>query len=237
MKKLYSLLLQTACILLLTSCNPQSDCLQGKGQVETRMLDIDPFSEISVNGSMHVFVAEGSPQRVEVKGEPNILDVLEKQVKGDIWEIGFNQCVGDHETVEVYLTVPALEAAGVDGSGHVGLQNVFNPASFKASVSGSGSMKLKLDTEQLTSRISGSGSITAEGVADQHEIYISGSGNNNSAGLRNRQTDVTISGSGKAEVNARHLVDAHISGSGRVFYKGSPKVNADVSGSGKVINR
>lgn len=237
MKNPYSLIIQAACIILLTSCNSQSDCLQGKGQVESRTLDIDPFSEIGVNGSMHVFVAEGSPQRVEVKGEPNILDELEKQVKRNAWEIGFSQCVGDHETVEVYITVPALDAASIDGSGYVELQNMFNPAAFKASVSGSGSMKLKLDTEQLTSRISGSGSITAEGVADQHEIHISGSGNNNSAALRNRQTDIHISGSGKAEVNARHLVDAHISGSGRVFYKGSPKVNADVSGSGKVVNR
>ena len=222
---------------ILTSCDEGGRCLKGEGDTETRALSISRFEGVRVSGSTRVFITRGDRQRVEVKGQPNILDELETAVEDGVWEIAFNRCLRDHETVAVYITVPELTSASVGGSGYVELEDEFRSDDFDASVSGSGDLKLRLDTDRLTSRISGSGTIRAAGEADRHDISISGSGNNNSFDLRAKETEVDISGSGQAEVNVRNSLDVEISGSGRVYHKGNPRVRADVSGSGKVISK
>ncbi|MCJ8166695.1 DUF2807 domain-containing protein [Pontibacter sp. E15-1] len=201
----------------------------------TRTLDIRDFEGVTVSGDMRVFIKKGSPQQVEVKGQPNVLDELETAVSGQVWDIAFARCLRNHQTVQVFITVPELRKAHIGGSGYVELEDRFKADDFDASVSGSGSMKLKLNTDRLTSRISGSGYIEASGKADRQEIAISGSGNQNSYGLTSKETEVEISGSGKAQVFVKDRLDVDISGSGRVLHKGNAKVNASVSGSGKVI--
>lgn len=221
---------------LLASCDEGGPCLKGEGSVETRTLEVDSFEEVHVSGNPRVFIKKGEQQRVEVKGQANVLDELETEVNGGAWDVTFRRCLRDHEPVEVYITVPELTSASVGGSGYLELQDVFESEDFDASVSGSGDMKLQLDTDHLTSRISGSGTITAAGEANRHDLSISGSGNNNSFELRSEEAEVDISGSGQAEVNVRRTLEVDISGSGRVHHKGNPRVNADVSGSGKVIS-
>lgn len=212
-------------------------CLKGEGDVETRALDVARLEGVRVGGNSRVFIRKGAPQRVEVKGQPNVLNELATEVRNGVWEIVFNRCLRDHEPVQVYITTPELKSASVGGSGYVELEDVFESDEFDASVSGSGDIKLRLATNRLNSRISGSGTITAAGVAARHDVSISGSGSNNSFDLTSREADVDISGSGKAEVNVEEWLDVDISGSGRVYHQGSPSVNADVSGSGKVIRK
>ncbi|WP_162051846.1 head GIN domain-containing protein [Pontibacter pamirensis] len=233
--RLFLLLLAFSPILL--SCDEGGLCLKGEGDVETRSLDVADLEGIRVGGNSRVFIRKGSPQRVEVKGQPNVLDELETEVRDGVWEVGLNRCLRDHDPVEVYVTTPELNKASVGGSGYVELEDVFESNEFDASVSGSGDIKLRLAANRLNSRISGSGTITAAGVATRHDISISGSGRNSSLDLTTREADVDISGSGRAELNVEDRLDVDISGSGRVYHWGNPSINADVSGSGKVIKK
>ena len=212
-------------------------CTRGEGDVESRSLDLPRFDGVEVNGNSRVFIRRGSPQRVEVKGQPNVLNMLNTDVDDGVWAIEFDRCMSDYETVQVYISVPTLQKASVGGSGYVELEDVFESDAFDASVYGSGDVILRLATNQLKSRISGSGTITAAGVAEKHDVSITGSGNNNSFDLTTKETDVDITGSGRAEVNVKDRLDVGISGSGHVYHQGTPTVNADVSGSGKVTRK
>ncbi len=220
----------------LTSCGGL--CLEGEGDVESRMLELPRFNGVDVSGSTKVYIRQGNEQQVEVRGQANILDELDTEVQNDgTWEIGFDRCLGSHETVEVFITVRELEKASVGGSGLVELQDVFKSRRFKSSVSGSGDVLLRLVTEELDAHISGSGTIRAAGVADAQDVSISGSGKYRAYDLDSRKAGISISGSGRAEVAAEEQLDADVSGSGRVYYAGSPHVNSSVSGSGKVMKK
>ena len=50
------------------------------------------------------------------------------------------------------------------------------------------------------------------------------------------KADVTISGSGDAEVTVSDDLDVKITGSGDVYYKGNPDLDVNITGSGEVIN-
>ena len=240
MKIIKKPVLQLAFVALLStlsSCGGML-CLEGEGDVESRTLELPRFSGVEVSGASKVYIRQGNRQSVEVRGQANILDELDTEVQNDgTWEIEFERCLGKHETVEVYITVPELEKASVSGSGLVELMDVFKSNSFQSSVSGSGTVLLRLATENLDARISGSGTIRAAGIADKQDVSISGSGKYLALDLDSRTAEVSVSGSGRAEVEPESRLDADISGSGRVYYSGSPDVNSSVSGSGKVIKK
>ena len=54
-------------------------------------------------------------------------------------------------------------------------------------------------------------------------LHISGSGSVQNSDLETADTDIHISGSGKASVNATRSLGVNISGSGSVFYRGQPQ--------------
>lgn len=220
---------------ILSACDQSGFCIQGEGDVETRTLDLSRFEGVEVSGSTKVFISRGSNQKVEVKGQANILDLLETDVEGDVWDIEFERCISNHKAVEVYITVPQLSSANVSGSGYVELEDRFRVREFDAAVSGAGDIKGKIDADVLESRISGSGTIELSGAANRQEVKISGSGKYYAFDLRSREVTVNISGSGQAQVDASDVLDASISGSGRVRYRGNPETNLAVSGSGKVM--
>ncbi|WP_299820429.1 head GIN domain-containing protein [uncultured Pontibacter sp.] len=222
-------------LLCLSACDESGPCLSGEGDVEARTIDIGSFEGVKVQGSTKVYIQRGNRQKVEVKGQPNILDELETNVESGVWEIGFDRCLRNHETVEVYITVPELNLATVSGSGYIELEDRFRAREFEAAVSGSGDIKGRVDAENLTARISGSGTIDLAGAAREQDVRISGSGSYYAYDLRSERAEVNISGSGKAQVKASDKLDAGISGSGRVYYKGNPETNSTVSGSGKLI--
>ncbi|WP_347158915.1 head GIN domain-containing protein [Pontibacter chitinilyticus] len=222
---------------VLSSCDEEGICLKGVGDVETRTLQLDAFHGVEVNGSTKVYVERGPTQKVEVKGQANILDELETDVDDGIWHIEFDRCLRKHKTVEVYITLPDLDYAEVSGSGLMSWQDTFDADNFQARVSGSGELTGPVAANQVTARISGSGAINLSGTAQDQDIAISGSGNLRAFGLQTKTTEVDVSGSGNAEVTTSDVLDVNISGSGRVYYQGNPTVNADISGSGKVIKK
>lgn len=231
------LLATTAMLTTFTSCYDGGFCLDGEGEVESRELDLRPFSGVEVSGATKVYIQHGNKQKVEVRGQANILDELDMDVKDGIWEIDFDRCLSNYVTVEVYITVPELEKASVGGSGRIELRDVFKSRNFSTSVSGSGKIMLRLATEDLDARISGSGTISAAGVTDVQDVSISGSGRYLALDLDSRETAVNISGSGRAEVDAEEELEVDVSGSGSVYYTGTPSVNSSISGSGKVIKK
>lgn len=223
--------------LLLSSCDEQGYCLGGEGDIISRNLDLAAVEGVAVSGGTRVYIERGAQQQVEVRGQQNILDELRTEVRDGIWQIEFDRCLRNHETVEVYLTVPDLREASVGGSGRIEVRDLFRSRNFETAVSGSGKIQLRVATERLEARISGSGTINAAGMATQQSVRIYGSGNYEALDLESRETEVHISGSGDAEVDVQDELDANISGSGRVYYTGSPGVNSSVSGSGKLIKK
>ncbi|RIJ34415.1 head GIN domain-containing protein [Pontibacter oryzae] len=235
--KLPLALLFVSVAALLTSCDEDGFCLEGEGGLETRELELRDFNGVAVSGNHKVYISKGSRQRVEVSGQANVLDELEQGVENGVWDIEFDRCLRNHKQVEVYITLPELERVSVGGNGNLVVENVFETSSFDASVSGSGSIMLRVAAQDLEARISGSGTIRAAGVATNQDVSISGSGNYMAFDVDSREAKVSISGSGEAGLKVDAQLDVDISGSGKVYYQGSPAVNTSISGSGKVIKK
>lgn len=224
-------------VLLLISCDEESDCIRGRGDVETREFNLDAVSGLRVNGDTRVFVRRGATQRIEVKAQPNVLDAINTNVSNGVWDLSFDRCLRRHKTVEVHMTVTELSSAEMIGSGRIELQDEFETDDFRAVLDGSGYLRINALADRVTSRLTGSGNIDMVGEAGMQDISLSGSGSIKSFGMPSENAGVTLSGSGNIEVNAANELAVSISGSGNVYYQGNPTINSTISGSGKVLKR
>jgi hypothetical protein len=183
--------------------------------------EVSPFTKIAFAIPGKLYIKQGSQQRVELVGDPDIIREVETRVNSGRLSISresrFNR-IFNNSDITVYITVPTLEGLRVSGSGDAIGEGVFKVREFDVAVSGSGSAVVEVVAdEDVEADLSGSGSLTIKG--------------------KFREFESDVSGSGKVTVDAEiyGTADLSLSGSGKIIARGKAReVKADISGSGKV---
>lgn len=212
--------------------------IRGEGPVVERTVTLDPVKGITLPGSTKVFLSQGPTQQVRLVGQENVIENINLEVHGEVWQIGNKRPVWQSEPVKIYLTIETLRVIRISGSGSVQTDTRFtNLNNLELKISGSGKMDLDIEAEDIDASISGSGDLYLLGTASSLDFTISGSGGISASELKAKRASTRISGSGNIEVAVEDRLDARISGSGSIFYHGNPKVDSSVSGSGHVRSR
>lgn len=206
---------------------------------EKQTRNVGDFTSISFGISGDLYLTQGNSTKVVIEGDEEDLEKIQTEVSGDRLRIytknsNWNWNWGNSK-IKVYITVKNFDGLNVSGSGDAVSDGVIRGGDVKLSISGSGSMDMKLEATTLDMGISGSGSISLRGKAVSSDLSISGSGKLDAADFIVETVEVHISGSGSARVHATKEIDSRISGSGSVRYAGDPdKVYNKSSGSGSV---
>jgi hypothetical protein len=113
---------------------------------------------------------------------------------------------------------------------------VTTPRLSGATLHGSGNLTARdVGGGTFTADLSGSGALQASGQVQQVDLTVSGSGKADLGGLAAQAATVEASGSGDALVQVSDVLEASSSGSGDVIYAGDPQdVRDDTSGSGAI---
>lgn len=211
-------------------------CIDGDGPIISEELFLDDFDGIRLELSARVVITQGPTQSVVVEGKQNIIDELDLDVRGGIWEIETNECVSDIGNMTFFITIPVIRSLTIAGSGEIVSPEVLVVDDIDVSILGSGDIDLGLDADDIEAIISGSGQIRLEGIADDIDIEIDGSGDYRGFNMETRTAFVRIAGS--ADVNLRVLEEliVRISGSGDVRFRGNPALDVIINGSGEVID-
>ena len=195
-------------------------------------LDLAAFERISLAISADVYLKQGDQQSITVRGQENIIANLMTDVQDKTWRIRFDRPIRRSQGIKIFITIPYLSGARVSGSGNIESDHIWQANTFYTGVSGSGNIKLQVQSEDLSSKVSGSGNINLGGSSKEYAVQVTGSGNIKAYELAATHCKVRISGSGNARVDAQEQLDVRISGSGDVMYTGRPRVNSKISGSG-----
>lgn len=93
-----------------------------------------------------------------------------------------------------------------------------------------------VDARSLKLTLDGSGVIRASGRATRLDVSLGGSGDAQLEQLLARDVHAVVAGSGRILVNATGTLDASVPGSGVVMYRGEPAhLTTNITGSGAVI--
>jgi hypothetical protein len=206
---------------------------------ETRK--VESFSKIAmrVPGTLHL--KQGTPQSVELQGDQDVLKEIETNNEGGklvIEKDGKWRDWDSDKKLDIYVTVPNIEAVSVAGSGSVVGETKITATDLDLNVSGSGSLTLDIAASgNVDADVSGSGDIDLKGTCRNLDSKISGSGKVKSNTKISDTADFSVSGSGKIEASGSATnVKTSISGSGKVFAANleASRCEVKISGSGTV---
>lgn len=212
-------LLATLILLAIVSAGCEGKkvfCIKGEGQSEAYTVELSEFNGIDLQVPADVTLSQGATQEVIITAQSNIVDNIQLDVVGGIWEIDYRDCVKKSESVKIDITLPVLTLAQISGSGTVhGLTEFTELDDLELKISGSGDMSLEANCNELTSSISGSGNMDLDMDCNEASTKITGSGN----------IDM--------DIIAATSISSRITGSGNLDYTGStPTHSMEITGSG-----
>ena len=207
-------------ILTVSGCNAgpfNTNTIVGSGKVASETRTVSGFDYVELKGSGNVEISFGTTESVTVKGDDNILPLIETSVLGDTLVINtkpFTTMTTANE-IKISITMKSLQGLTLSGSGNIDVAGV--------------------NGKSIVVEMPGSGNITVNGTSDSVTIRLPGSGNIFCEGLKTQSATVTMDGSGNITVFASNLLDASIRGSGSIHYFGNPtQVKTNVTGSGTI---
>jgi hypothetical protein len=212
------------------------------GPTVKRDFQVGAFEKIEVAGAYDVDVRTGSAPSVSASGPEKAIEQMIVEVKGDKLVIypkerhgWFNWGSHNFGTTRVQVTVPALSAAMIAGSGGITIDKVAGDR-FDGGVAGSGDLTLEsLQVQSLKLSIGGSGDVRARsGQAAAADYNIAGSGDIDASGVVSQTADASIAGSGSIRAQATGAANAKIMGSGDITLTGGAKCTVSKMGSGDV---
>jgi hypothetical protein len=214
--------------------------IRGNGDMVTKMRTVGEYDKIAVGGAFDVKLIAGEEGKLTIKIDENLLEYLVTKVENGKLKIKWQKGINISSRKGIMITVPFKDIDGVSlaGSGDVYSDDIIESTSFKASLSGSGNLKLHVTSQDIKTAISGSGDIELRGSTDKLKCSIAGSGDIKAYELKSKNASVSIAGSGTIRIFVDNNLKARIAGSGDVYYKGEAKrQDVKVSGSGSVSSR
>jgi hypothetical protein len=210
--------------------------------IVTRTWQVPAFDGIDLKGTGVLHVSQGPETSLIVDADPETIDKIVAEVEGNTLVIRFKWldallAFKPLGPIDFRITAPNLRAVKITGAGTLIGETELRTDRLYMSVSGSGKVLLELQADELRANVSGSGDFQLRGNVVRQEVTISGSGDYMAGALSSKQSDITITGSGRAQMRASERLDVTISGSGTVEYTGSAAVSQRTSGSGSIVQR
>lgn len=196
-----------------------SSTTEGSGVAATQVRHLPAFDRVELAGSNNLVVRVGGTQAVVVRGDDNLLDRVTTTVRSRSLVVGSTPGgFTAHSPTSVDVTVPALEAVSLTGSGTVVIDG--------------------FEGKSLGVSLPGSGTFTGTGSATRLDVMVSGSGTAQFTRLVAEDVHAVVSGSGSVFVTATARLDAEVSGTGSILYSGHPRdVVRRVTGTGAIAGR
>ncbi len=208
---------------------------QGTGK--TRTYAVAGFTTVELRGSDDVDIRVGPGFSVRADGDAEVLDHLKIEKVGDALRIGRTRTAGwswGGHGARISVTMPALAATAVAGSGDVTIDRVAG-ASFKGESAGSGDLSIgQLAVGDAHFSLAGSGDVKAAGEVKALTIEIAGSGDVDAGGLKAARADISVAGSGDVRADVDGPAKVSVMGSGDIDLGNRARCQVSKMGSGSV---
>jgi hypothetical protein len=208
----------------------------GNGERADEIRDVSAFVKVRSDAELDVEIVQGDQHSVTLSLDSNLLPMVRTRVDNETLYIDTRESIG--ETVRgphVLITVPALSAAKLSGSGDlfVGLDQA--ELALDLYLSGSGDVRFVGRAAALGAFVSGSGDVRLEGETSDVELSLSGSGDIDARELSAESGSVELDGSGDISASISESAAVSLSGSGDIDLYGGGEVSVDDrSGSGDI---
>ena len=207
----------TVSLLVVLSAGCDWRGVRGNGTIKTEQRPVGPFTRIEAGGFYDIQWQPGPPS-FSLTTDENLLSHIETRMNGSVLKIETHGQIAPTHGVTVVITSTSLTGAEL-----------------------SGALKLKatqLSGDRFALDTSGATRVALAGRANRLIASLTGASKLNAETLQTQDVEISVTGAGKADVNATNSLRAAITGAGRVSYGGNPKsVEKKITGAGKISPR
>ena len=211
--------------------------ITGNNNIVTKTVTTSDYNAIEVTGSMDVELVNGNEGNIKVTTDENVHEYLVIETKDGTLNIKTKKNVSLKTKKGIHISVPFkdINEITLTGSGDIVTKSRIKASSFDVDLTGSGDIVLDIEADEIDAKVTGSGDLKMTGRVTDFEVKVTGSGDFKGNDLSSSNTQVYVSGSGSAVVNASNSIKARINGSGDIRYSGNPELSdTKVMGSGKI---
>ena len=186
---------------------------------------------------MDVELVQGNEGSIQVTTDENLHEYLVIETENGKLNIKTKKNVSLRPKKGIHISVPVSDIDGLilTGSGDITSNSTLNTSGLDVNLIGSGDISLDVKANKVDAKVTGSGDLKLSGSVTDFEIKVTGSGDFKGSELTAKNTQVYVSGSGSAKVNATNSIKARVNGSGDVSYSGNPEFSdTKVMGSGTI---
>ncbi len=191
---------------------------RGNGEPAAEVREVDPFTALDVGGVFQLQAEQGSEQRVEVRGDANLLELVELEVHGAELRAKIRGNTIPDLPLQLIVRVPELREVELSGAARGELVGLEGPS-------------LSLD-------VSGASDLRVSGRVKQLDAEVSGASELDASGLEADAVRIESSGASSAEVTANTALVAEASGASSIRWRGTAtQVDRDASGASSIDHR
>lgn len=221
--------------LLLAGCSGAEPGNARTAPAAARDFALHGFTAVALSGPDRLDIRHGESFAVRAEGDAATLDRLTVKVVGDTLRIGRTRAawrlVDRTAPATIHVTLPALRAATLSGSGDIAIDRADD---LVATLAGSGDVtigQLRGATARLT--LAGSGTIAAAGRVERLALTVAGSGDINAGEVRADEAQVVVSGSGDVVADVNGPARVSLTGSGSATLGADARCTVSRTGSGE----
>jgi hypothetical protein len=222
-------------VFLLSSCWFPGLSVRGNGNVKEEVRQVDEFDRISASRGVDVYITQGSPQKVVVVADDNLLEVIQTKVHGHELQIYADENIRRASEKKVMVTVESLHAIEASSGANVYSQGQIRSEDMTVSASSGANQTLALNVKDLRADCSSGANIRLSGIAKEAELETSSGANLISPELQADQCKMSASSGGNVSATVTGKLEAHASSGGNVAYYGEPaSVDVHTSSGGNI---
>ena len=196
------------------------------GHIIEKQFNVNTYHGLNMAAMGKVYLTDGKVGEIKIKGDENIIELLNLKVINQVLNIDFKSPVsfnGEFE-LKIYVPINTLKSIDLSSVSSIEGEKTIKTDDFKLNISGVCNIDLTLDVQKLKINMDGVSHGKLSGKAQEMTIEKSGVGLLNAIDLTTQKASLIVDGIEGVKITVEKELDVQISGLSYVKYKGNPKI-------------
>lgn len=208
--------------------------VNGNGNIKKQTYDVSSFKAIEISGAFNVVLKQSDKESATIIADENLINSIKVESKNNVLKIGTSKMLKSKTELKLIIEFIDINSLDIEGASKVINDSIIKTDRLEVEFEGAVTATLNIEVRNFELDIKGASIVEVSGSTDYQDIDISGVGVLKANKLISRKTEIEVSGSSKAFVNATELLDVEINGTSEVKYSGNPSIKQKITGLGKL---
>jgi len=206
----------------------------GNGNVRTEERHVGDFNGVHSSAGLHVYLTEGSENKVVVEADDNLHQYIEVYLEGNTLKIGTEKNIGRAKAKNVHVTFTNLESLKASSGSDLISNSVIKSEILSLETSSGADLEAEIVSKEVYLEASSGSDLKVSGRAGKAVVDASSGSDIKARELEVLSCNAEASSGADVAITVLNTIEAHASSGGDIQYFGNPSdvsVNDGPSGS------